>query len=83
MEGGNLPYPRFHRCDMMVHWLALNGRHLATAQYNKGAERKCRRLAEEDIRESTERAFQAYGKPLEMVNSFKYLAWVMTAGNDD
>ena len=30
-----------------------------------------------------ERAFQAYGEPLEMVMSFKYLGRVLTAGDDD
>ena len=30
-----------------------------------------------------ERAFQAYGEPLETVTSFKYLGRVLTAGDDD
>ena len=30
-----------------------------------------------------ERAFQAYGRPLETVNYFKYLGWVLTASDDD
>ena len=49
----------------------------------KGAERKRRRIAEEELREITERAFEAYGKPIETVNKFKYLGRVMTAGYDD
>ena len=35
------------------------------------------------MRDSTERAFEAYGKPLEMVSMFKYLGWVMTTGDDN
>ena len=35
------------------------------------------------MREITERAFEAYGAPLENVTAFKYLGWVMTAGDDD
>ena len=33
------------------------------------------------MRESTERAFEAYGAPLENVTAFKYLGQVMTAGD--
>ena len=40
-------------------------------------------MAEEELRESVERAFQAYGRPLEMVNSFKYLGRVLTEVDDD
>ena len=41
------------------------------------------RLAEEDLRESSERAFQDYREPLETVILFKYLVRVSTAGDDD
>ena len=67
---------------MLAPWSALNRRHLATALCAKGVERKRRRLSEEDQRESTERAFQAYGQPLETVTSFKYLRRVMNAGDN-
>ena len=40
-------------------------------------------MAEAELRDSTERAFEAYWKPLEMVSNFKYLGQVMTAGDDD
>ena len=68
---------------MMVPCHALNGRHLVTSQCTKVAERKCRRLSEEELRESSQRAFQAYGEPLETVTSFKYIGRVLTAGDDD
>ena len=67
MEEGNLSHSRCLRCNMMVPWHALNGGHLATNQCDKGSERKQRWMAEEDMRESLERAFQAYSEPLETV----------------
>ena len=49
---------------MLVPWRALNGRHHATAMCRKGVERKRRRMAEAELRDSTERAFETYGKPI-------------------
>ena len=80
LEEGNLPHPQFSRCDILVPWRAMNGRNLATAQFSKGTERKCRRLAEEELRNNLERDFQAYLEPLETVTLFKYL---LTVGDDD
>ena len=71
LEEGNLPHPLCPLCDMLVPWKAMNGTHMRTSQCNRGEERKTRRLAAEDEREVTTRAFRAYGRPLEMVNSFK------------
>ena len=48
-----------------------------------GAERKRRRLAEAEVRESTEMAFEVYGEQLQTVPSFKYLGRIMTEGDDD
>ena len=48
-----------------------------------GAERKRRRLAENYLRDSLERAFQAYMEFLETITSFKYLVRVMMAGDDN
>ena len=61
----SFPHPRCTRCDMQVPRKALNGRHLGTAQCAKGAERKQCRLAETETRENLERAFRAYGQPME------------------
>ena len=83
LDEGNPPHPRCPRCDILVPWRSLNGRHLATAQCAKGAEQKRRRLAEEELQESSEWAFQAYGEPLNNVMAFKYPGKVMTAGDDD
>ena len=80
LEEGNLLHPWLPRCDMLVPPSALNGRHPATAQCSRGAERKMWRLAEPELRESTERAFETYGEPLENVTAFKYLGRVLTAG---
>ena len=83
LEEGNLPHPRCPRCDMLVPWHTLNGRHHATAQCARGEERNMRLLAEEELRESTERAFEAYSALLENVTAFKYLVQVMMSGDND
>ena len=48
-----------------------------------GAERKRWRLAETEVRESTEMAFEVYGEKLQTVPSFKYLGRILTEGEDD
>ena len=40
-------------------------------------------MVEAELRDSTERAFGACGKPIETVTNFKYLRRVMMAGDDD
>ena len=71
LEEGNLPHPRCSRCDMLVPWRALNGKHHDTAMCRSGAERKKRKMADTELREITEMAFEAYGKQLDVVPSFK------------
>ena len=56
---------------MQVPRRELSGRHQGTAQCLKGTERKRRRLAETEMRENLERAFEAYGAPIESVTEFK------------
>ena len=68
---------------MLVPRRALNGRHPATFQCTMGAERKRRRIAEAETRESLERALEAYGEPLENVTTFRYLGRVLKAGDYD
>ena len=46
-------------------------------------EQKRRRVAEAELKESTERSFEAYGEPFENVMTFKYLGRLMTAGDGD
>ena len=48
-----------------------------------GAERRRQRLAAEEEREVIVRDFSAYGRPLGMVTSFKYLGRVISATDDD
>ena len=55
---------------MQVPRKALNWRHLGTAQCEKGAERKRRRLAKMETRENLERTFHAYGQLMEAVSEF-------------
>ena len=83
LEEGNLPHPRCENCDMFVLWRALNGRHKSTMMCKRVAERKCRRLVEAEIRESTKMAFEVYGQQIQSVPRFTYLGRVMTAGDDD
>ena len=61
----------------------MDGRHLSTAQCDRGAEQKRRRIEEEELREISEREFHDYGAPLENVTTFKYLGMLMTVGDDD
>ena len=82
-EEGNIPHPRFPLCDMLVPWKALNGTHKRTAQCTRGEEWKRHRLAAAEEREVTTRDFSAYGRPLEMVTSFKYLGRVISASDDN
>ena len=50
LKEGNPPHPWCPQCDMLFPWRALNGRHLVTAHCARGAERKRRRLVEEELR---------------------------------
>ena len=83
LDEGNLPHPRYENCDMFVPWRDLNDRHKSTMMCKRGAERKRRRLAEAEIRESTEMTFEVYGHQIHSVPRFTYLGRVMTAGDDD
>ena len=55
---------------MLVTRWELNGRHPTTDQCASGAEWKIRWLAEAELRESLERAFEVYREPLENVTEF-------------
>ena len=70
LEEGNLPLPRFPRCNLQVSRKALNGRHLGTSQCRMGTERKRIWLAEAEMRKTLERAFHAYGKQMKAVMEF-------------
>ena len=65
----------------MVPRRALNGRHPDTDHCARGAERKRRQLAEAELREISESAFEAYEEPLENVTAFKYLVQLAVVGN--
>ena len=83
LEEGNFSYPRCARCDMQVPRKALNGHRLGTKQCEKRVEQKQRRLAETETRGNLERAFHAYGKPMEAVSEFRYLGLLLTATDND
>ena len=40
-------------------------------------------LTETEMRENSERPFEAYGAPIESVSEFKYLGRILTATDDD
>ena len=79
LEEGNLLHPCFPLCNIMVPWKALNGINKRTAQCTCGLEQRRRQLAALEAVEVTSRAFSAYGRPVEMVTSFKYLGRVISA----
>ena len=83
LEEVNLLHPRCENFDMVVPWRAFNGRHKSTTMCKRGAERKLRRLAEAEIRESMKMAFEVYGQHIQSVPRFTYLGRVMMAGGDD
>ena len=76
LEEGNLPHPRCTRCDMFVPWWALNGRHKNTEICRSGADKKRRRLAEAEVRDSAEMAFEVYGEQLQTVPRYLNLGTV-------
>ena len=49
----------------------------------EGALQKRRRLLADEDREVTSRDLSTYGRPLDMVTSFKYLERVISAANDE
>ena len=82
-EEGNLPYPSCPQCGMFVSHKSLNGRHTKTVFCRRGEERKRRRLVEEEARAGYETVITAYGIPLALVTSFKYLEQILMAADDD
>ena len=88
LEEGNLTHPRFPHYDILVQWDSLNVLHTTTAQCAKGgkgakqAEWKWRRLTAEKVWERITRAFRAYGWPLNLVTSLKYLGRILMASDD-
>ena len=71
LEEGNLPHPWCAQCNMLPPRRDLNDRHPATAQYARGVEWKRRRLAEAEMRKSSEWAFEKYGEPIQNVSKFR------------
>ena len=68
---------------MLVPYRSLNVSHNGTAHCKKGAEQKQQRLVTEEEREVTSRSLSAYGLPLNVVTSFKYLGRVLLMADDD
>ena len=68
---------------VFVPWEALNIRHPYTSKCTKGAEQKLWQLVEEEAHTSVAEAYQAYGRTLVVVSSFKCLGRVFTTSDDD
>ena len=68
LEEGNLPLPQFFRCDLQVTRKALNGCHMGTLQCKKGGGAEAAMVGRDRDAGNTERAFHAYGKPMEAVS---------------
>ena len=83
LEEGNRPHPCCPNCDIFVPWAALNHRHSTIALCAMAAERKYKRLTEEEALECYVLSFKVYKQPLVMVSSFKYTGWMLTAMDDD
>ena len=64
-------------------WMALNRQHLTTVLYVRGAERKRRRLVEEEARIGEDKSSSAYGKPMDMVMPFNNLSPILTMTDYD
>ena len=79
----NLPHPQCPCCDMLLLWALLNGCHPNTTKCTKGVGRKWNKMSVEEIQESTEQYFRAYGRPLNSVPLFKYLGRILTALDND
>ena len=67
VEEGTPPPPTVTPFDILSQWAALNGLRTTTGQCTNGAEQTWRRLAMEEMRDSTTRDFQAYCQHLQDV----------------
>ena len=83
LEEGNFPPLRCAQCNMLVPRQDLNRRQPTKTKCARGVERKRQWIAEAYARGSLERAFEAYGKPINNVLAFRYLGRVLTAVDDD
>ena len=83
LKEGNLPHPRFPRCEMFVPWRSLNGSNKSKEMCRGGADKKRRRLAEAEVRDSAEMAFEVYVDQIQTVPRFKYLGRILTEGGED
>ena len=68
---------------MLVPWKALDGMYRHTSQCNWGADWNICQLAAEEGRDLTSRYFSAYGIPLEMMTSFRYLGRVILTADEE
>ena len=68
---------------MFFLWADLNRRHSDSALCARGAERKRRRLVEQESMEGAVLAFKTYNQPLVMVYLVLYLVYNLLAVDDN
>ena len=68
---------------MFVLWEDLNRKHEAMVMCAKWAEWTIKRIREEEDQENIMVAFQAYGIPLELVNTFKYIGRIFATYHEN
>ena len=68
---------------MLVPWRDLNSRHKNIEMCRSGAEKKRRRLAEAEVRDSADMAFDVYREQLQTVPRFKYMGRILTEEEEE
>ena len=82
LEEGNLPHKHCPYFYILVPCKPLNRLNLTTTQCANRTEKKRWRLAADEMTESTSRAFQDYGRPVETVALFKYFGRTLISSDD-
>ena len=73
--------------SLLQHFGAVGGIKLPPPQHRPmrkggGGGKRCR-FAAEEMRENNEWCFQAYGRPLTLVTSCKFLVWILVVLDDE
>ena len=81
LEEGNRPYQCYPKWDMFLKW-SFKGWHPTTALCRWGEECKRQHLVAEEAVAGSAVSLTAYGLPLAVTPSFKYLGRVLLASDD-
>ena len=83
VEEGPHPLHRCDRCDMFIHYQALNQGHQDRQYCREGTARKRHRTQQHAIRKASETTFTLLGDELEIIDFFSYLGRIFAADNND